>query len=367
MDQGFTYEVVAENPERVRAELCRLWKHNLSAEDGTAEEKFQRLYREAPDPAESVFVVQAKVPDGGARPVGTMGVGVRRYQIATRSVRVGVSADLAIDREHRVLLPALRLLQAVKAFVSTHCAFAYGFPNKKAEPVMRRAGFHVLASTARYARVLRHARYASRLATREGIPPLVVRAAQNEHIGTVAGGLFDVARLAFGGIDVVRAAAAHTFAWATHFDARFDALWSSARSDYDIVGARTAAFLSWRYPAPARDIATLVRRADDSLRAYAIVQHDPETGVADIRDVFGHADALGPLLDLLLPALWLRDVPSVSVRFVGAPRVVALLRARGFDLRENGRSVLLMIGNDEDGERLMDARRWHVFNVDEDP
>lgn len=362
---GFTYEAAAETPERVRDDLCRLWAQNLDLER-TPEAKFAWLYREAPDPAETVFVLRAKDGDGGARVVGTNGVAVRRYQLGDREVRAGIISDLAVEREHRGLLPALRLVRLVRDFVVSGFGVAYGFPNTKAEGVMVRAGFRVLGKARRHARVLRHAGYASRLGEREGIPPIVVKAAANPVVAKVSGGIFDVARLMLDSGRVARAAKRHRFAWAERFDARFDDLWNAARREYDVIGMRTAAFLAWRYP--DCEIATVVGRTDGTLRAYAVVERDPKTRAAHLRDVFGHGDALEPLFDLLVPALWLRGAASISVRFLGAPRVAELLRARGFEPRDEGRTVVVQIGDAEAVERarVEDASRWHLFDVDED-
>ncbi|MBX3221844.1 MAG: hypothetical protein KF795_15105 [Labilithrix sp.] len=363
---AFTYSVAREAPEEVRDDLLRLWRANLTLATG-ADDKFRWLYRDAPDAAEVVFVLRARAANGAEQVVGTSGLGVRRFQLGRtgREGRAGVCGDLAVDHAHRGLLPALRLLRAVQELGAETFDVAYGFPNKKAEGVMMRAGFRLLGKARRRVRVLRFAPYAARLSERATLPASVARIAQRPLVARAAGVLVDGARLLAGAPGVVRAATRYRFAWAPRFDERFDALWASARSDYDIVGARTSKFLAWRYP--DCEIATVSRRDDGRLGAYAIIERDRKTEMARIRDVFGHAEALEPLLDLLVPALWRRGAASASVSFLGAPRLARLLDARGFELRGDDRTIVVHVGKSAaDDAGIVDAERWHLFDLDED-
>jgi hypothetical protein len=364
------FETAEEEPESVRVEVCRLWADNLRLER-PADEKFRWQYRLAPHPARSIHVIRWQDEAGARHTVGTGGVSERRYHLAGQDVRVGVVGDVAVDREHRGLLPALRLLRAVRESIDADLDVAYGFPNAKADGVMLRAGFHRLGKARRYARVLRHAGYVGRLAERlPKLPPLLVpltaRVLATPIVAAAGGAVIDAARLVGVAPGAARAAAHHRLAWADHFDQRFDALWMAARSAYPMIGERTSAFLGWRYP--VCDIATLTRRGDGALRAYAIVEIHPSTRAAHLHDVFGHPGDLAALFDLLLPALYLRGAASVSVRFLGAPRVAELLAARGFEPRDEGRTVVVEVGPRRAEHRalLLDPASWHLFDEDED-
>lgn len=360
-----TYSVVAERPESVREDLHRIWRENLTL-GMSAEDKFRWLYEDAPETTDRVFVLRVRAADGTERVVGTKGVTVRRYWLANRDGWAAISGDFAVEPAHRHLFPALQLARTAREYVKERYEIGYGLPNDKAEPVMLRAGFRVLGKAQRYVRVLRHAAYAARLRDQEGVPPIVVRVAGIPGLARVAGAVADVGRLALDAPRTLRAAAGHRLEWGRRPDARFDALWAAARGEYGVVGARTSAFLAWRYP--AADLATLARRADGSLRAYAVVQAEEASGAACVRDLFGHLDSLGALLDLLLPALWSRGANSVSVRFMGAPKVARLLLDRGFVVRGKGRTVVAQIGDRarEDHAPIADADRWHLFDADED-
>jgi hypothetical protein len=360
-----TYVAGPELPDRVHGDLCRLWAENLKLA-GSAEEKFQWLYRDAPSPAGTVFVVRASSTDGSARIVGAHGVAVRRYWTRGRAASAGVVGDLAVDRAHRGLLPALRLVGAMREYTGQQFDFAYGLPNDKAKGVMLRSGFHVLGDMKRYACVLRHASYADSFAKRADVPLLLARAAARPSLARIGGAALDLARLSGRATHALRALRRGALVWLAPSDERIDRLWCDARAAYPIVGERTSRFLRWRYRSAI--VAALLRRDDRMLLAYALLDRDASSDVVHVRDVFGHPGAIGSLFDLLLPALRIEGARNVSVRFLGAPRVERILRERGFELREDARVVVVQVGASVASERALFVapENWHLFDVDED-
>jgi hypothetical protein len=368
---SWKYEVSAEPTEPNRESLCRLWRDNLELEQ-TPGAKFDWLYRAAPVPNDAVFMLRAVDELGKVSDVGTCGVIPRRYWAAGQVARFGVIGDLAVDLEHRRLLPALGLTRAVFAAVGRDFDVAYGFPNQKADRTMLRAGFRELGRMRRYVHVLHHAVYVHRVAERvPRLPRLLARALQGPMAARIAGALLDVAGLSSNARSLVHAAMTHRLEWADGFDETFDQLWENARSEYAVVGERTSAFLRWRYPRAT--IAKLLRRGSRSagegtLVAYAIVELDRANGTAHLRDLFGHHSAFGPLIDLLLPALHARGAASVSVRLLGAPEVLLALESRGFELRDEGGVVIVAVGakQRELAAVFESAANWHLFDEDED-
>lgn len=370
VSQAIRYEVVAGDPELVRPALCELWSENLSLGD-TAEAHFQRLYRDAPEPTSTVFLLCAASADGATRIVGSNGYSIRAFQLGAGAAgRAAVSGDLVVTRAHRTLLPALRLVRTALDHMVNEFAFCYGFPNPKAEGVMVRAGFRVLGKATRYARVLRHATYlpevAARLTSPSRLAPLVASAARHRRLGRALVPAIDLARLASTLPSLARAGLRYQLTWLDAPDARFDELWDRARREYDVIGVRTAALLRWRYP--RCQIATLVRRADRVVMAYALIERDASSGAVHVRDVFGHKAALGPVFDLLIPALWRSGAISVSIRLLGAPYLVDVLVARGFEPRPEQRTVVVQVGRGHDAARarLEDPQAWHLLDLDED-
>ncbi|HEX8108368.1 MAG TPA: hypothetical protein VF516_11605 [Kofleriaceae bacterium] len=368
-EHGIQYDVVASNPELVGPELYRLWCENLTL-CTTPQAHFQRLYRDAPEPTSTVFLLRAEASEpADVEIVGSNGFSVRRFQLGTKiEGRAAVSGDLVVAQGHRSLAPALRLVRAVREHAMNEFALCYGFPNDKAKGVMVRAGFHVLGMMTRYARVLRHATYLPRVAARLPAPPrlaTIIHSAAHHPLVRGLAPLLDVARLASELPGIAHARARHRLAVLDEPDARFDELWARARSEYDVIGERTAAMLRWRYPRGT--LAALVRSSDHALLAYALFELD-DARTAHIRDVFGHKSALGPLFDLLLPTLWRRGAVSASIRMLGAPYLAAMVRARGFEPRPDQRTIVVQVGREHETlrARLEDAAAWHMLDLDED-
>jgi hypothetical protein len=349
----------------VERDLCRLWRDNLTLATGP-EEKFRWLYRDAPEPADLVFVLEA-VADGHATIVGANGTAIRRYWMAGRERRAVISCDLAVDRAHRSLLPALSLVRALRDDARARFDFVYGFPNGKAEALLKRAGFAELGRARRWAKVLRHARYVERLASRPDKSPLSRLAIRFPALAALLATSYDALRAARHRLTTRPAATCRTESYAEPDD-RWDALWREARDEYPVVGCRTAAFLRWRFaPAPATRFLALLRPGDGALRAYAVLQFDATTGATHVRDLFGHHAQLGELVDAVIAAAYRAGASSVSVRFLGAPDVERLLVERGFTVRSGDRAVVVDSGVLADGELpVRDASRWHLFDLDED-
>lgn len=363
------YDVVASDPELVGPELYRLWCENLAL--GTPPEAhFQRLYRDAPEPTSTVFLLRARAPGpSNVEIVGSNGFSIRRFQLgAGLEGRAAVSGDLVVAHAHRSLLPALHLVRAVRDHTMGEFALCYGFPNDKAKGVMVRAGFRELGTMTRYARVLRYAAYLPRVAAQlQASPRLakIVNAAARHPLARGLASLLDIARLASGLPETAYARAHYRLAVLNEPDARLDELWERARPEYDVIGVRTCAMLRWRYPRGV--VAALVRSSDHVVMAYALFELDASR-TAHIRDVFGHKSALGPLFDLLLPALWCHGAVSASIRMLGAPYLAAVIATRGFQPRPGPRTIVVQVGREHETVRaqLEDADAWHMLDLDED-
>jgi len=360
------YRVVRARPDQVRAELERLWADNLTVEGGVRA-KYDWLYRDAPLPADAVFML--RTDDGAA--VGTAGIGMRDVQLGGRLVRAGVVADLAVDKAHRSVGPALALVREAKQWGEGAVALLYGFPNKLAQGVFKRVGYQQLGAMARYARPLRHRQYAGRLEERHlhrapaALRGWLIGAAQQPGLALAAGLALDARKL---GRDLPRAWAArqlkHGFVEGP--DARLDALWARARGEYAIVAARTLRFLAWRFPPrPGRTWRLAVERGTDALRAYAVV--DRVDGIAYIRDLFGHKADVVTLLDRLPLGLYRTGAASMSMRYLGASWLSEALLARGFAVRQADRMIAIAPGLPvAGGPELRDVSAWHLTDADED-
>jgi hypothetical protein len=360
-EMSFQYSIEHAEPAQVHNDLLRLWWDNLPVARESADAKYQWTYLDPPDRPDGVFVLKAQRDGEGTHIVGTAGLGCRRFFAAGRALRAGLLGDLAVDRDHRTALPALRLVREARRAALEHFDFAYGYPNHSAEGVFLRCGYHKLGIMSRYAAVLRYAPYVRRVLDVPVLP-------------RIAGAGLDALRMGARMPRMLQALRHFRLEWLDDVDDRFDALWPRARDEYPIIGQRDARFLRWRFlrhPTERFEIAALAEnRPGKELHAYAVVQRQGRA--AYLRDLFGKFESLGPLLDLLLPALRVKRCTSVSFDYLGARRMVDLLLSRSFEYRHSDRTIIVEAGNSLAREAsgvaalLDDVERWYLTDADED-
>src|SRR4051794_2215991 len=131
------YRAVQTGAHEARASLIRLWTRNLPV--GTAvDDKFRWFYLDSPaGPAEAFLLEPQDGPDQG-RAVGCAGIGQRDFAYRGQPVRAALLADLAVDKSHRTVLPALTLQRGVQRYTRGAFDLSYGFPNKHAVAIHTR-------------------------------------------------------------------------------------------------------------------------------------------------------------------------------------------------------------------------------------
>jgi hypothetical protein len=359
-------------PGEARAEVEALWERNLTLEQSAAE-KFARLYERAPHPPETLFLLDANAPSAPPRVIGTAGVGIRELAVNQHHLRAGLLADLAVDREHRTVAPALRLVREVKAWALDELDLAYGFPNPHAEGVFKRVGYTLLGDLPRYVRVLRHRSYLDRIGDAElSRLPTWLRPLAHDVLTSkgwsqkAAVTAVDLAQLGRDLGFLVAARRQEHFSVTDEVPAGVDALWQRCRSQHAVVSVRSQRMLEWRYPAH-RGRWWAAARSGSRLDAYAIVDRVGE--VAHIRDLFGGRVAMESLLRQLVFECYRRGAASISMRYLGDRWMSDLLRLARFDERKAHRRIF--VGVSPKLERrlqamLVDPACWFITDFDED-
>lgn len=344
------YSVLQSDVMPVADVLTGLWRRNLHIPPHVElDARLRWYYLDGPaGPGRVVLLL-----DGGQIAVGCEGIGVRRFALAGRRdpVRVALLGDLAVERKHRTLMPALTLVRAGRK-AAGEFALHYGFPNAAAAPLYERIGYHKLGTLTRWVRVLRHARYLERVVN-------------SSPLARVGGALLDEALHA--AVVVGQAVSGPHLALEPLADAdeRLDRLWEAAHRQWGVIGWRGAAFVRWRFlrsPGTRCELVALVERRTGVLRAYAVVE--PIEGMFHLRDFFGvDLRDVGRLLDLLAPYLYRRGAVAMSVSFLGSPRVAAFLHAHHFRARSSTRTVIV---DAPPGTAAARAEEWYLTDADED-
>ena len=339
----------------VEADLGRLWRENLPI---TVEEMRARVrwyYEENPVGKGSVQLLRAEGDDSTI--VGCAGVGPRRFLVAGEVKRAALLADFAVSKEHRTLQPAILLQRAMMDHCKKSYAFVYGFPNHRAEGVVKRVGYATLGHMARYACVLRYATYLRTLVT----TPLL---AHSLSLGA------DMTLQAVRAVNMLAFRKKLEMVEEDTLDEGFDALWERGQSQYGICCVRSREFLDWRFhsgPQPERWLFGLRDRDNHTLHGYVFVK--PEGRVAHFNDFFADSDEhLEQLLVSALAEMYRRQMHSATLRFLGPARIRSMLSRIGFSRRSDARLVNVDVGDADHGMRafVTNQEHWFITDGDED-
>ncbi len=95
------YTVVSADLEKDRQVIIDLWRQNL-ADTSHLEEKYDWHFLNNPFGPGQIWILKA---DG--HPIGTTSLGMRPLKLGETITNAGVACDLAVNKEHRFLQPAL--------------------------------------------------------------------------------------------------------------------------------------------------------------------------------------------------------------------------------------------------------------------
>ena len=231
------YAVFPADLEKDRQVIIDLWRRNL-VDIGHLEEKYDWHFLNNPFGPGQIWILKA---DG--QPIGTTSLGIRPLKLGNSITTAGVACDLAVNKEHRFLQPALMLQRALLSSANPGVQILYGVPNSGGASVMKYVGYRQFCSVHRYAKVLRPSHYLLRS------PELQVMA---PFIGSIVDRGF-VALQSFARRKDRRVAQVLPC-----FDERFDELWNGLKWEASALTVRNRRFLQWRYcECPLRQYKTL--------------------------------------------------------------------------------------------------------------
>jgi hypothetical protein len=347
------YRVTQVDPTTAEEAMIRLWAGNLGPADG-ARERFRWAYLDPPHGEGRAFLLMHGPDATREACVGCAGAVPRLFSARGRILRASLLVDMAVEKRHRTLFPALSLQRGVRDRCREASDFVYGSPNRFAASIFSRLGYAELGRLTRVARILQHTAYVQRV-----LPaPALARP---------VGRILDRLLSSLEWLRARRARAAARLEWLEDVDARFDGLWQGARAQWGVVGHRGSDALRWRYlrkPNGRCRLAAVLDRRTDALAAYAILE--PTEHAVEIVDLFGLSPAhLGLLLDLLIPALRAQGVPAVTMSLLAPERMRRLLASRGFRARQT-RPVYTDIGQPlrARNDTLPEGEHWYLTEAD---
>ncbi|UCH98186.1 MAG: GNAT family N-acetyltransferase, partial [Candidatus Aminicenantes bacterium] len=152
----------------------------------------------------------------------------------------------------------------------------------------------------------------------------------------------------------------------TEFDRRFDQLWETCSSDYEIAVVRKAAFLNWRYlQRPDWEYFPFGFYDNEVLKGYIVLKlyREAEALRGHIIDIFGARNdeqTLSPLIDHSLYFFIEKNVTEVMVWFWGNRLIEELFTRKGFSKEEIDRPLILRINKEHKYQKeILDNSHWY--------
>jgi hypothetical protein len=309
------YAVVPADLQKDRQVIIDLWRQNL-ADISHLEEKYDWHFLNNPSGPGQIWILKA---DG--RPIGTTSLGMRPLKLGQTLTTAGVACDLAVNKDHRFLRPALMLQRALLATSHAGVRIVYGVPNPAGASVLKYVGYREFCSVHRYAKLLRVSHYLQRSRKFGAIVPFIGRMADQ---GFAALQSFSRGR-----------ENGRLTQLLPRFDERFDELWSRMDSAHPALTVRDRRFLNWRYhECPLRQYKTLGLLTEDESRllGYLIYYVEDHSAVCTDLLVLSGAEDLSCLLSSWAAAAWRDGLASLSLSCSDGALPASLLRL-GFTRR----------------------------------
>jgi hypothetical protein len=309
------YTVVPADLVNDRQVILDLWRQNL-ADTIHLDDKYDWHFLNNPFGPGQIWILE-----WNGRPIGTTSLGMRPLKLNETIATAGVACDLAVNKEHRFLQPALMLQRALLASARPGVRIVYGVPNPAGASVLKYVGYREFCSVHRYVKLLRVSHYLQRS---RKFGPLV------PFIGRMADHGFAALQSFSRGRDNGRIAR-----MLTHFDQRFDELWSRMGSTHPALTVRDRRFLTWRYQeCPLRQYKTLALLTEDESRflGYLIYYVEDHSAVCADLLVLSGAEDLSCLLSSWAAVAWREGLASLSLSCSDGALPASLLRL-GFTRR----------------------------------
>ena len=308
------YAVVPADLNKDRQVIIDLWRHNL-ADTNHLEERFNWQFLNCPFGPGQIWILEA---DG--QPIGTTSLSMRRLKLRESVTTAAVAGDLAVNKGHRFLQPALMLQRALMSSAHPGIRILYGVPNSTGASVMKYVGYREFCCVHRYAKVLRISHY-------------LQRSGKFGTMGPFIGGMADR------GFAALRSFGRRSGGRGTQilpcFDERFDELWSRLSSEHPTLTVRDRRFLKWRYcECPLRQYKTLGLLTEDESRllGYLIYYVEDQSAVCADLLTWGGAEDLDCLLSSWATLAFDDGLASLSVSCPDGA-LAATLEQQGFTRR----------------------------------
>lgn len=358
------YEIFQGDPRTHGRAALELALRNLQAPPEVTEARFPKYYEQNPAGAPLLFFAQHR--ETGAF-VGMATLFPVELWMDGEVVRGGITGDLAVDKAHRGLGPALALQRAVLDALPAHgVRLAYGVPNRYSDPVAARLGCVEVGQVARFVKFLK-------------LGPVARAAIKRPRIARLASALApytaDPLFALLSRERLYRRRAGVRVEYAESFDERFLDLFAAMSQQHRVTTRRTPELLNWRYelgrpPRAGSDARSVLAISEDGGNVLGYVVHRTIDAVCYVEDVgfMSSRSVLDTLLAELVLAARRQRLDAISLTYLG-PEGLLLQRLRAFGFVRRPELVRLRVFVPE-GASLpadpVDQGNWYFLGGDSD-
>jgi len=345
-----SYSISTANLEKDQPEIESLWRKNFGHSIG---KRFYWIYENNPSGPATCLLLKDKKGIAGA-----IALFPRRMLINGKYVKAGIAGDFVVDEGHRVLGPALSLQKSA----ISHCDgerfdILYGFPNKKSEAVLLRAGYKVLGVILSLTKPLKSYYYLKKFIN----IPVVTKALSKP---------IDLAMKSLSKETYYKATDEYSFETPSSFDSRFDNLWERVSTHFPIIGERTSSYLNWRFiqsPHKHYEIFAMVQKKSRDVSGYiAYTIANNKSFIEDLLSL-NMDEILESLLSEFLLYQRQKGIDSVTFNCMGPRVLVSKLKKYGFSTRDRESKIMIYAPPDSAlGPYLFYKENWYLMPGDND-
>jgi hypothetical protein len=286
--------------------------------------------------------------------VGSGGRFPREVNLDGKIVLAEMAADFAVDKEHRILGPALilqkQLQEEGKNFgtVVTYCT-----TNEEAKPIIKKVGFRKVGNIQSYVRIL-NPRYIKKIFTQSYF--FRITCFLLGYINKIISKENRVSKKSENNIEIIN-----------EFDKRFDDLNEKTKYQFKIIGDRSSKFLNWRFTQAPDINYQIFSMVDKSNKLLGYIVYYIENYVCQIYDIsfLKINDVVRSLIAEFIIAMKNEEVANIAVQYFGDSYIKKIFKEFHFykSKRVDG---LYLIGSQKISDDLIFTEdNWYFLRCDE--
>lgn len=315
--------------------------------------KYSWLYRNNVYENTELYFLQDE--DNDNEKVGVQGISGRAFEFNGETLTAGLVGDFAVSPRHRTLGPGLKLLKTTMNLGLDGNDFIFSFPNIKAIPVVKRAGYKLKKEISRYVKVLKSKTYLQK------------------HMPSIISLLFsliiDAVLYTIDAIKYFKSSSPFKYEFTHVMPDAVDKLWQTSTFKNDcLLQERKKNYIDWRLQEDKKQKICffIVReRNSDTLLGYIAYHYNADEKITYVVDFFAvnQSDAIKSLFTLFV--FKIRDIGSnsISLEYLGSSELDAEIKSIGFKMRDS-RPVFYMFSNNLNEEKI--TQNWFLTSWDED-